>query len=95
MKPNTNATKNPNVNQWQASLLNSVSKVECFKCHEYGHMAAQCLTRNLLVEETQLDDNEFEGIYVAIWNACDSNDDVRAFSIWLRVIRCLHTALRN
>jgi len=60
-----------------------------FKCQGYGHIAAQCPSRNLLTKET--DDDEIKTfIHEATSSATDFDDDVRVASIQLCVIRHTH-----
>ena len=66
---------------------------QCYRYHGYGHVATQCLSRNLLVEGTNLDNDEFEEIYEPVGSASDIDKDIRVFSIPLSVIRCLHADL--
>lgn len=60
VKPNTQTTRDPKGKSviGESSKQDAIS-VEYFKCHEYGHIAALCPTRNILVEGAQEDDDEF------------------------------------
>ena len=58
----------------------------------YGHVTAQCLSRNLLIKE--VDNDEIETIvHEATRSATDSNDEVRVASIQLGVVKYPHTQL--
>ena len=72
----------------------NVKDSQRFKCQGYGHIVAQCPSRNLLVREA--DDDEIETVvYEPTGSATDSNDDVRVSSIQLSVVRCSRTAVRD
>jgi len=63
---------------------------QCFKYQGYGHVAAQCPCRNLLVREA--DDYEIETVvYELTSSATVSDDDVRISNIQLGVFRCSHS----
>ena len=65
---------------------------QCFKCQGYGHVVAQCPSRNLLIKK----DDEIETIaHESTGSATDSDDDVRIASIQLGIFRCSHTAVSN
>jgi len=67
---------------------------QCFKCQGCGHVIAQCLSRNLLIRET--DDDEIETtVHEPTSSATDSDDDVRVSRIQLSIVRCSHTAVRD
>jgi len=56
----------------------------------YGRVAAQCLSRNLLIKE--VDDDEIETVvHEATSSVTNSNDDIRVSSIQLGIIRCPHS----
>ena len=59
---------------------------QCFKCQDYGHVVAQCSSRNLLVREA--DDEIKTIVYEPTGSATDSDDDVRVFSIQFGVVGC-------
>ena len=65
-----------------------------FRCHSYGHIATQCLSRNFLAEGADLDDDEFE-IFEPVGSVSDTDEDVRVSCIQLSVIRCLHATSRD
>ena len=66
-----------------------------FKCQGYGHVAAQCPSRNLLIKKIG-DDHEIKIIvHEATGSATVFDDDVRVASIQLGVIRCPHTPVGN
>lgn len=96
-KPNTQTNKDPK----GKSVISEFSKqdakdIEYFRCHENGHIASQCPTRNLLVEPAHVDYDEFEGgIYEPIGNANDSYENVRVFTTRLNIVRCLYTVSRD
>ena len=47
---------------------------QCYKCHDYDHVATQCPSKNLLVEGAGLDDDEFgEKIYEAVRSVGDTD----------------------
>ena len=68
---------------------------QCFKCQGYGHVAAQCPSRNLLVREA--DDDETETVvYEPTSSAIDNyDDDFRVSSIQLGIVRCSYTFVRD
>jgi len=54
----------------------NVNGSQYFKCQGYGHVVAQCLSKNLLVKEA--DDDEIETVvYEPTSIATDFDDDVR------------------
>jgi len=72
----------------------SANGSQCFKCQGYGHIAAQCPSRNLLIKE--IVDDEIEIVFhEATGSATASDDDVRVVSIQLGAIRCPHTTVGN
>ena len=67
---------------------------QCFKCQGYGHIVAQCPSRNLLIKE--INDDEIKTVvHEATSSVADSDDDVKVTSIQLGVIRSTHTAVSN
>lgn len=63
-KPNTQTNKDPK----GKSVISEFSKqdakdIEYFRCHENGHIASQCPTRNLLVEPAHVD---YENVRVSL-----------------------------
>ena len=69
----------------------SVKGSQYFKCQGYGHIIAQCPSRNLLITGT--DDDEIDTVvHEATDSATDSDDDVRVARIQLGVIRSTDTA---
>ena len=67
-----------------------------FKCQCYGHIAAQCPSRNLLVRGTDSDDDGLETVVSEpVGSAYDTDEDVRDSSAQLGVIRCLHMVVRD
>jgi len=96
IKPNTNITKDPKGKSMIGGSAKQGAKVtQCHRCHGYGHIVAQCPSRNLLVERAYLDDDEFVEIYKSMGSASDTNEDVRVSHIQLSVVRCLHAASKN
>jgi len=68
---------------------------QCFKCQDYGHIAAQCPSRSLLVSGTDSDDDRLDTvIHELVGSVYDTNKDVRDSSTQLGAIRCLHTIVK-
>ena len=65
-----------------------------FQCQGYGHVVAQCPSRNFLLKEA--DDDELETVVCKpTGSSTDSENDVRVSSIQLGVVRCSHTTVRH
>ena len=78
------------------SSKQGVKGAQCYRCHDYGHVAAQCMPRDLFVKGDDLDGNEFEEeIYEPAGSASDTDENVRVSSIQLSIARCLHAASRD
>ena len=45
------------------SIISKDSGVECYRCHKFGHYAAQCPNRNLLIDEQKEDTDNEEDVY--------------------------------
>ena len=61
IRPNTNTTKDPK----DKSVIGepsrqTISGTKCFRCYEYGHVAARCPTMCLLIEDAGLDEGNLE-----------------------------------
>ena len=70
----------------------SAKTSQYFKCQGYGHIAAQCPSRNLLINK--VDDDEIETVvHEAIGYATDFDDGVMIASIQLTIIRYPHTTV--
>jgi len=54
----------------------NVKGSQCFKCPGYGHVAAHCPSRNLLIKKTDYDKIETV-VHEPTYNATDSDDDIR------------------
>ena len=65
---------------------------QCFKCQGYGHIVAQCPSRNFLVRE--VNDDEIETVVYEPTVSMTNFDDDRISSIQLGV-RCSHTAVKD
>jgi len=78
-RPNTRDPKGKSV--IDESSKQGAKGTQCYRCHDYGHVAARYLSRNLLVEGVDLDDDEFEEIYDPIGSASDTDEDVRVSCI--------------
>jgi len=90
------------------SVIGKTSKkgatgMQCCRCHGYAHVAAQCPSRNHLVEDADLDDDEFEknvrnlGFLERepVRSASDTDENVRLSRIQLSVARCLYNTSRD
>jgi len=67
----------------------NTKNIRCIKCQGYGHVDAQCPSRNLLDREA--DDDEIETIvYESSGSATDSNN-VKISSIQLSVVMYSHS----
>ena len=67
--------------------------VSVLSAKSYGHVAAHCSSRNLLVREAG---DEIETVvYEPFGSAIDFDDDARVFSIQLCVIKCSYIAIRD
>jgi len=75
--------------------LKNTKGSQCFKCQGYSHITAQYPSRNLLVRETDSDDDGLETvIHELVGSVYDTDEDVRD-STQLGVIRYLHTLVRD
>ena len=77
-RPNTNTTKNPK----DKSVIGEPSRqttlrTKCLRCHQYGHVAAQCPTRSLLIEDAGLDKGNLEDVYEPDEGTSDIDKEVR------------------
>ena len=97
VRPNTNTTKDPK----GKSVIGESSKqgakgMQCYRCHDYSHVDAQCLSGNFLIARADLDNDEFDDkIYKPVGSAIDTDENVRVSSIQLSVVKCLHIASKN
>jgi len=74
--PNTHTSRDPKGNAVIGESSKSAKGSQYFKCQGYGHVAAQCFSRNLLIKET--DDDEIETVvHEATDSMTDSDDDIR------------------
>jgi len=62
----------------------------CFRCQGFGHFAAQCPTRTLLVEEALDEDGHkyTKEVFDLEDGASDAEELIRACSVRLNVFRC-------
>ena len=94
LAPNTYTNRDPKGKSVIGESSRNAKGSQCFKCQCYDHVAAQYPSRNLLIKK--INDDEIETIVrEATGSATNSNDDVRAASIHLGVIRCAHTSASN
>ena len=92
--PHTHTTRDPKGKFVVGESSRNTKGIRCFKCQDYGHVTAQCPSKNLLIKKA--DDDEIETIvYESAGSATDSDDDVRICSIQLGVVRCSHIVVRD
>ena len=67
--------------------VKKTSQIMCHKCHEDGHFSASCLTRNLIIGETQDDSDPDVDNYVPDFvpsdDDCANSEDIVSFLLFL------------